>query len=447
MTKEKENKEFTFKKYAWKKFKASKSGLWSFYTIVSLATIALFSPFIANDQPLYVEYGGGTFYPVFQTLFNEAYSDSIINPISGTKEEIIFNQIDWRAKKTDVIIWTLIPYSPETMDKYNNDFVSPSDYQQYRSFDGMKESPWILRHHLGTDGLGRDVASGLIHGTKISLSVGILSMGIAAFIGVFLGALAGYYGDTGYKLTILRKWLVYLGVFIGFYYGFLMRSTVISNSFSEGIASGFLSFMISALIFVASIWMLSKLGKLIKVNGPLGKETVLKVDSFVSRTIEILNSLPTLLLIITIAAIMEERSLVMLMVIIGATSWTGIARFTRAEFLRLRELEYIQAAKVLGYSDKRIIFKHALPNGVAPVFVSIAFGVASAVLAESSLSFLGIGVPEDIVTWGSLLSLGKEEFDAWWLVVFPGLAIFITITIYNLIGDTLRDVLDPKHKK
>ena len=90
---------------------------------------------------------------------------------------------------------------------------------------------------------------------------------------------------------------------------------------------------------------------------------------------------------------------------------------------------------------------HALPNGLAPVFVSIAFGVASAILVESSLSFLGIGVPEDIVTWGSLLSLGKEEFDAWWLVVFPGLAIFITITVYNLIGDGLRDALDPKYVK
>jgi peptide/nickel transport system permease protein len=137
----------------------------------------------------------------------------------------------------------------------------------------------------------------------------------------------------------------------------------------------------------------------------------------------------------------------MLMIIIGLTSWTGIARFTRAEFLRLRELEFIHAAKVLGFSDWRIIFKHALPNGLAPIFVSIAFGVASAILAESSLSFLGIGVPEDIVTWGSLLSIGKEEFDAWWLVVFPGFAIFITIMIYNLIGEGLRDALDPKYHK
>jgi peptide/nickel transport system permease protein len=135
------------------------------------------------------------------------------------------------------------------------------------------------------------------------------------------------------------------------------------------------------------------------------------------------------------------------MVIIGLVSWTGIARLTRAEFMRLREMEFIQAAKALGYSNKRIIFKHGLPNGLSAVFVSIAFGVASAVLTESSLSFLGIGVPDDVVTWGSMLSIGKEEFDAWWLVIFPGFAIFITITVYNLIGEALRDALDPKLKK
>jgi len=200
-------------------------------------------------------------------------------------------------------------------------------------------------------------------------------------------------------------------------------------------------------LFLFYLVLFNLIGKYIRLRGFLGVMVPLKIDSYVSRCIEVLNSLPTLLLIITIAAILEERSLFVLMIIIGATSWTGIARFTRAEFLKLRELEYIQAAQVLGYSNFRIIFKHALPNGLAPVFVSIAFGVASAILVESSLSFLGIGVPEDIVTWGSLLSLGKEEFDAWWLVIFPGFAIFITITVYNLIGDSLRDALDPKYTK
>lgn len=98
----------------------------------------------------------------------------------------------------------------------------------------------------------------------------------------------------------------------------------------------------------------------------------------------------------------------------------------------------------MGFSTLRIIFKHALPNAMAPALITIAFGIAAAILIESGLSFLGIGVPQDIVTWGSLLAAGKENFSAWWLVIFPGFAIFITVTAYNLIGEALRDAMDPK---
>ena len=134
------------------------------------------------------------------------------------------------------------------------------------------------------------------------------------------------------------------------------------------------------------------------------------------------------------------------MIIIGITSWTGIARFTRAELLRIRSLEYISASNALGFSSSRTIFKHALPNALAPVFVSIAFGIASAILIESGLSFLGIGVPADAITWGGLLNLGRLYHEAWWLIIYPGIAIFLTITIYNMIAEAARDALDPKLK-
>jgi peptide/nickel transport system permease protein len=161
---------------------------------------------------------------------------------------------------------------------------------------------------------------------------------------------------------------------------------------------------------------------------------------------EIFNSLPRLLLIISISAIIEERSLWMVMVIIGFTSWTEIARFTRAELLRVREMEFITAAKSMGFSNFRIILKHALPNAMAPVFVTVAFGISSAILIESGLSFLNIGVPADTVTWGSMLNIGRTEPEAWWMIVFPGMAIFVTVMIFNLIGDGLRDALDSKSK-
>ncbi len=441
------NKEFTFKKYAWQQFKANKPGLFSMYILIILIVVAIFSPIIANQQPLYVKYAGNTYFPAFKNIINESFSDSVVNPGTGAKEELVFNRTDWRTLELESVIWPLIPYSADQYDRYARDYVAPSDQQTYKSSEGMKDSPWILRHHLGTDALGRDVASGLIHGTKISLMVGVVSMGIASIIGVLLGAFAGYFGDTGLRITRVRKWMIFLGLFLGFYYGFLIRSNVVSESFNKGIASGLGSFSLSILIFSFYLTVFNIVGRSLKLKGYLGRLIPIKVDSYVSRGIEVLNSLPNLLLIITVAAIMKERSLGVLMVIIGATSWTGIARFTRAEFMRLREMEFIQAAKALGYSNKRIIFKHGLPNGLSAVFVSIAFGVASAILTESSLSFLGIGVPDDVVTWGSLLSLGKEEFEAWWLVIYPGLAIFITITIYNLIGEGLRDALDPKLKR
>ena len=202
--------------------------------------------------------------------------------------------------------------------------------------------------------------------------------------------------------------------------------------------------MISLGIIMLIIFLFRIISRTI-TNKWLNQEISVPVDTFVSRGIELLNSIPRILLIITVSVIMD-RSLELIMIIIGITSWTGIARFTRAELLRIRDLEYVQASSALGFSSIRTIFKHALPNALAPVFVSIAFGIASAILIESSLSFLGVGVPTSEVTWGSLLSLGRLYPQAWWLIIFPGIAIFLTITIYNMIAEASRDALDPKLK-
>ena len=440
-------KDFSFKKYAWKQFKKNKPSIISFYILIFLIIIALSAHFIANDQPFYTQYRGKTFYPIFQTYFNPAKVDSTLNPETGNWEKLQFDITDWKQLPLESVVWAPIPYSPEKPDRYNREYVSPTAVHYYKNPEGNRvQAPKRFRHHLGTDAIGRDVAAGLIHGTKVSLLVGIISMGIAALIGITLGALAGFFGDKNLIATRFRYYMTILGVILGFFYGFIARNIAISEGFNDGIGSGLLQLIISILLMAIVTVLLNNIGRL-KIPGFLGKSTNVPVDSIVSRSIEILNSMPRLLLIITISAIMKERSLVILMVIIGITSWTGIARFTRAEFLKIRELEYLQAAKALGYSNRRTMIKHALPNGLAPVFVSIAFGIASAILIESGLSFLGIGVPDESVTWGSLLSLGRQEFEAWWLVMFPGIAIFITITVYNLIGEGLRDALDPKLKQ
>lgn len=166
------------------------------------------------------------------------------------------------------------------------------------------------------------------------------------------------------------------------------------------------------------------------------------VDLAGMRLVEIFEAVPTLFLLLTFVAFFG-RSLYLMMVIIGLTGWTGYARFVRAEFLRLREQDYVQAAVACGLPLHSILFRHMLPNGVAPILVAASFGIASAILAEAMLSFLGLGLVDD-PSWGQMLNQAvRSSTFNWWMAVFPGGAIFLTVFAYNLIGEALRDAIDP----
>jgi peptide/nickel transport system permease protein len=166
------------------------------------------------------------------------------------------------------------------------------------------------------------------------------------------------------------------------------------------------------------------------------------VDAAVSRLIEVMICFPTFFLILTLAALVRERSIFHVMIIIGVTGWTGVARLIRAEFLKHKNLEYAQAARALGLRRRRIIFRHILPNAIAPVLVTATFGIASAILIESSLSFLGVG-DVTVPSWGAILNSGRIEGKLW-LILAPGAAIFLMVSVFNLVGEALRDALDPK---
>ena len=219
-------------------------------------------------------------------------------------------------------------------------------------------------HRLGTDDLGRDVLARVIHGARVSLTVGLTATLISLLIGSFLGAIAGYYGGAA--------------------------------------------------------------------------------DWIVSRLIEVVLCFPFLLLVLGIVALFRP-SFITIMIALGLTSWTTEARFVRGEFLRIRDMEFAQAARASGARDARIIFHHLLPNAFAPVLVSASFGVAYAILTESALSFLGMGVPPPTASWGNILFSAEQHLEyAWWLAVFPGVAIFLTVAAFNIIGDRVRDALDPR---
>jgi peptide/nickel transport system permease protein len=171
------------------------------------------------------------------------------------------------------------------------------------------------------------------------------------------------------------------------------------------------------------------------------------IDSVIMRAVDIMLSIPTIFLVLAVIAILEP-SIINIMIVIGLTSWMEPARLIRAEFISLKERDFVTAARALGANDGRIIMKHVLPNGLSPIMVSATMGVGGAILVESALSFLGLGVQPPTPSWGSLLSSGKDNIEiAWWLSAFPGLAILVTVLGYNLLGEGIRDALDPRQRE
>jgi len=170
------------------------------------------------------------------------------------------------------------------------------------------------------------------------------------------------------------------------------------------------------------------------------------VDQVSMRLVDLMLCFPTLFLILAVIAVLGP-SIWNVMVIIGLTNWMGVARLVRAEFLSLREREFVLAARALGAGDARLIWRHLLPNALAPVMVSATLGVAGAILTESALSFLGLGVQPPTPSWGNMLTMGQANIEiAWWLSVFPGLAILVTVMSYNLLGEGIREAIDPRLK-
>jgi peptide/nickel transport system permease protein len=245
---------------------------------------------------------------------------------------------------------------------------SPNDRQRDRL--AMQEAdPRLLppdrQHLMGTTDEGADLASRMIHASRIALSIGLIATGIAVVIGVIVGGLMGYFSG----------WVDLIGM----------------------------------------------------------------------RLVEVFSAIPVIFLLIMIVAF-YGRSLYLMMVVIGLTGWVGYAIFIRAEFLKLRSMDYVQAARAVGVPLWSILFRHMLPNGITPVLVLASFGIASAIITESTLSFLGLGLVEE-PSWGQMLNQARAAGSHWGLVIFPGLAIFLTVFAYNLVGEAMRDALDPRTQR
>lgn len=412
-----------------RQFKKNRLAVWSLRVVYVIVFIGLFANFIANDKPYYAKFDGKSYFPVFK--------DVAVNlGIGSWSADLVV--ADWKKLELENAIWPIIPYSSKEFDRYNMQHRSPFGEQR-----NLRN--WRWRHWMGTDEIGRDVLAGMIYGTRIAMLVGIVSMSIATFLGVILGAFAGYFGDERLKVSLVRLVLNLLFIYPAFFYSFGVRSDLLANSFGGSVFGFLWQLSVSIAIFIGVMIVPNLLSKGLKKVPAISKRVNVPVDIIISRIIEVIISIPALLLILSIVAI-AKPSIMIVMVVIGLTSWTGIARFARGELLRVRSLEYITAAQSLGFSEFRTIFRHALPNALTSVLISVAFGIAGAILTESFLSFLGIGVQPDVITWGKLLNFSRTTPEAWWLAIFPGFAIFITVTIFNLLGEGLNDALDPRLK-
>lgn len=415
----------TYWEYVKRQFAKNKRALYASYVVIFLLFIAIFADFLANDKPIVMKYQGNWYAPVAQEY-------AVDFGLGKWQKELI--NVKWKNLEMDAALWPPIPYKPTTQDKSIRQYAEPMT----QGDNG--------KHWLGTDKLGQDVAAGMIHGTRIALSVGLVAMSIAFIIGVFLGTIAGFFGDDKFQVSRIRVILNLCFLPFAYFYGFMVRSYALSDAIATSILSFLLQFLLSLIIFIGILLLPNLLTIPLKKIPFFGKKIKIPLDILLTRFIEVVVSVPVLVLILVIIAI-AKPSIYNVMIIIGLVSWTGIARFIRAELLKIRRLEYIEAADALGYSNMRKMFRHAVPNALSPVFISVAFGIAAAILIEAFLSFLGIGVPVDTITWGKLLNLSRSNSSAWWLAVFPGLAIFITVTVFNLIGEGLTDALDPKLKK
>ncbi|MDX1965404.1 MAG: ABC transporter permease [Pirellulales bacterium] len=348
----------------WQRFCRNRSAVAGLVFVVFMTFVGVFAPFLAGVKPALAYYKGNYYLPALAYYSpdwepNIFYRDRIV--LQGYSLESMRGQdpASW-------VIWPLFYQDPvgdldlteaaanlgKTDDPAWQD--PPTDFRQ-------GPSRW---HWFGTTNEGVDVLAAMIHGTSIALLIGFVSTGIAAMIGIPLGALAGYFGG----------------------------------------------------------W----------------------VDMLVSRLIEVVMCIPSLVLIMAVIALVNNPTIWHVMAVIGGIQWTGIARLTRAEFLRLREMDYVQAARALGAGHMRVMLRHILPNSLAPILVPITFGIASAILTESGLSLLGLTGSASPARWGALLNNARQDLTMWWLVLFPGLAIFLSVLSYNLIGEGLQEATDPR---
>ncbi len=365
------------------------------YVLLIFLLVAILSPILVGDRPLICKSESGFGFPFVSEIHLKDHTN-----------------------KTGWCILPLIPYGPSTMDAAAQQGAKPL----YRH-EGKSSK---FTHWLGTDRLGRDVLAGIVYGTATAFKIGFFSVFLSFLIGVTLGMSAAYFGDDLWRLNLIQWIFGCLVLLISSYYlwyEFLIFSVNVFH------------FIIYFLIIVAGIFVVNRY----LFNRTNAKRFAIPLDTLVMKLIEIRKSIPGLFLILSLIVLFPKPSIWNIVIVISLMMWTDFARFARAETLAVKGETYIQSARVLGYDSLRILFIHILPNILPTLLVVICFNISSAIILESSLSFLGIGLPVEEISWGKLLAEGRN-MKLWWLVVFPGFAIFVVVLCLNILATNFQNI-------
>jgi peptide/nickel transport system permease protein len=362
-----------------------------------IAFMAIFGPLIANEKPYFCQLDGKKYFPLFSKV-----SESGLSAQHPTHSPVNWNKTTFES------VWRApVPYSYNSIDLKAGSYVPP--------FKSQVGSP-RFRHWLGTDALGRDVVAGMIRGCRVSLLIGLGSMLLALLLGIPIGSVAAYWGNRDWRITRGQLIMTLIGLTILFLIWFSPLSVLLKTILSL--------FVMIALLFIHY-----------RIKDKWRGRFSVPLDRIVMGVISVVDGFPAIFLILVLVAIVPLQGWVVVMLTIALLRWPSIARYMRAEVFKMKESNYIKAAQIVNIPSLQILRKHIIPYALRPVLISFIFGVSSAILAESSLSFLGIGLPAEEINWGRLLAQSRNHFDAWWLVLFPGCAIFFTLLSLYTIGN------------
>lgn len=391
---------------------------WALRIAGGLLAVALLADLLANEKPIFCTYEGEHYFPALS-----AYTVAL----GWSRWPEDFHRKDWHELRFDRVLRAPVPYGPGYLDLGNSRYRSPLATQNLPH--------WRYRHWLGTDALGRDVLAALIHGTRSALLVGLLGTVIALLLGLLLGGVIGFYGDDRFHTGPFGLLLLILALAPAGFYAFWLPRGLSTGGFTALAIGGGVAFCFLWLAWKAGSWVDRRLGT---------RAFAMPLDLTGMRFVEAVQAMPGLLLILALFPLFQRPSIWNVVLVVGLIRWPSMARFVRAELLRIREQPYIEAARLAGIPDRRLWWRHALPNALQPVLVLAAFSMSSGILLEAFLAFLGMGLPAEQLSWGSLLNLARHRFSAWWLAVFPGLGIFLAATAFNLLGEALQEWLDPR---